>query len=107
MTRKKNSKATRSDSSNPSLAERTGADAQGTAPKAGELLASRIRDRIIRGDLKEGDRLPPERALMEEFGVSRATFREACRVLEAEGLLSVSRGARNGAMVRRASVGNV
>lgn len=78
-----------------------------TAPRAGELLASRIRERIIRGQLKAGDRLPPERSLMEEFGVSRATFREAFRVLEAEGLVSVSRGARKGAEVQMASVGNV
>jgi len=76
------------------------------APRAGELLASRIRERIIRGELKPGDRLPPERSLMEEFSVSRSTFREAFRVLEAEGLVSVSRGVRKGAQIQLATVGN-
>jgi GntR family transcriptional repressor for pyruvate dehydrogenase complex len=75
-------------------------------PKAGEMLAAHLRQRIISGEIKEGDRLPTERKLMEQFGVSRATFREAFRVLEAEGLVSVSRGARNGALVHRPTVRN-
>jgi DNA-binding FadR family transcriptional regulator len=68
-------------------------------PKTAELVAAHLRRRIVRGELKEGDALPPETALMEQFGVSRPTLREAFRVLESEALISVRRGARGGARV--------
>ena len=68
-------------------------------PKTAELVASHLRRQIVRGELKEGDALPPETALMEHFGISRPTLREAFRVLESEALISVRRGARGGARV--------
>ena len=68
-------------------------------PKTAELVASHLRRQIVRGELKEGDALPPETALMEHFGISRPTLREAFRVLESEALISVRRGARGGAVV--------
>jgi len=74
------------------------------APRAAELLAGHLRQQIIRGELKEGDRLPKEQDLMEAFGVSRSTFREAFLLLEAEGLISVLQGTRQGALVHRPSV---
>jgi GntR family transcriptional repressor for pyruvate dehydrogenase complex len=69
------------------------------APKTAELIASYIRGQIVRGDLKASDSLPTETVLMEMFGVSRPTLREAFRILEAESLISVRRGARGGARV--------
>lgn len=68
-------------------------------PKAAELLAARIRGQIIRGELKEGDSLPAESELMDTFGVSRPTLREAIRVLEMESLLRMRRGSKGGALV--------
>ena len=68
-------------------------------PKAGEMVASQLRRQIVLGELKEGDQLPSESVLMEEFGVSRPTLREAFRILEAESLISVRRGSRGGARV--------
>jgi DNA-binding FadR family transcriptional regulator len=68
-------------------------------PKTAELVATQLRNQIVRGELREGDALPPETALMEQFGVSRPTLREAFRVLESEALISVRRGARGGARV--------
>src|SRR5215211_4889016 len=68
-------------------------------PKTAELVATHLRRQIIRGELQEGDALPPESELMERFGVSRPTLREAFRVLESEALISVRRGARGGARV--------
>ncbi len=68
-------------------------------PKAGELIANDLRRQIVRGQLREGDALPPENDLMQQFGVSRPTLREAFRVLEHEGLITVQRGARGGARV--------
>lgn len=69
------------------------------APKTAELIASYVRGQIVRGELKTGDSLPSETVLMEMFGVSRPTLREAFRILEAESLISVRRGARGGARV--------
>lgn len=68
-------------------------------PKAPEIVADRIRKRIVSGSLKVGELLPAESKLMEEFGVSRPTIREAFRILEAERLISVARGARGGALI--------
>ncbi len=67
--------------------------------KMAELIASKLRRRIVRGELVEGDALPSEATLMERFGVSRPTLREAFRVLESEGLVTIRRGARGGARV--------
>lgn len=69
-----------------------------------ELMAADIRKRIVQGDLKEGDTLPPETLLMEQYGVSRPTLREALRILEAESLIVVRRGGIGGAVVQRPSV---
>ncbi|MCW2667474.1 MAG: regulatory protein GntR [Frankiales bacterium] len=69
------------------------------APKTAELIATHIRRQIVRGELKEGDTLPPEVGLMAQFGVSRPTLREAFRILETESLISVRRGSRGGAQV--------
>jgi len=69
-------------------------------PKTAELVASELRRRIVRGELKEGDALPPENVLMEQFGISRPTLREAFRVLEAESLITIRRGSRGGARIR-------
>jgi DNA-binding FadR family transcriptional regulator len=69
-------------------------------PKAGQLVASQIRREIVRRQLKEGDSLPPEAKLMQQFGISRPTLREALRMLEGEQLISVHRGARGGPRVR-------
>ena len=69
-------------------------------PKAGEMVAAQLRRQIVLGELKEGDQLPSESVLMEEFGVSRPTLREAFRILEAEGAITVRRGVRGGARVQ-------
>ena len=68
-------------------------------PKTAELVARNLRSRIVRRQLAEGDALPSETVLMEEFGVSRPTLREAFRVLESESLISVRRGSHGGAHV--------
>jgi DNA-binding FadR family transcriptional regulator len=65
-----------------------------------ELVSQRLRRQIVRGELSEGDALPSEAELMSQFGVSRPTLREAFRVLESEGLISVRRGAHGGARVQ-------
>jgi GntR family transcriptional regulator, transcriptional repressor for pyruvate dehydrogenase complex len=69
------------------------------APKTGELIATHLRRQIVRGELPTGETLPAESQLMEQYGVSRPTLREAFRILEAENLISVRRGSRGGARV--------
>jgi len=73
-------------------------------PKTSEIVADHFRGQIVRGDLKEGDSLPPEGQLMTSLGISRPTLREAFRILEAENLISVVRGSRTGARVHAPSV---
>jgi DNA-binding FadR family transcriptional regulator len=73
-------------------------------PKTSEIVADQIRGQIIRGERNQGDFLPPEGQLMETLGISRPTLREAFRILEAEGLISVVRGSRTGAKVHKPSV---
>ena len=70
-------------------------------PRLADVVADRIRDDIISGDLADGDRLPPLEALVEQFGVSLPSMREALRILEAEGLIDVKRGSVGGAVVHR------
>lgn len=56
--------------------------------RAYEALASMIRERILSGELAEGDRIPSETALAREAQVSRSTVREALRTLEEAGLVA-------------------
>lgn len=74
-------------------------------PKTADLVAARLRRQIVRGELTEGDSLPPETALIEQFEISRPTLREAFRVLESEGLIVIRRGAHGGARVQPPSPG--
>lgn len=68
-------------------------------PRVAELVASRLRDDILTGRLKEGDVLPSQEALFAEFGVSPPAVREAIHILESDGLISVRRGNVGGAVV--------
>jgi DNA-binding FadR family transcriptional regulator len=72
-------------------------------PRAAELVARHLRNQIVRGELREGDRLPPLGQILTQFGVSRPTLREALRTLEEEGLLVVQRGVHGGARIKSPS----
>lgn len=65
-----------------------------------EMIADQIRSLVREGRLRPGDRLPPERDLCQQFGVSRVTVRDALRLLEGAGLIDTRVGARGGAFVR-------
>ena len=62
-------------------------------------MASRLREDILTGRLKEGDVLPSQESLFAEFGVSPPAVREAIHILESDGLISVRRGNVGGAVV--------
>uniref|UniRef100_UPI000D34AEB8 FadR/GntR family transcriptional regulator n=1 Tax=unclassified Variovorax TaxID=663243 RepID=UPI000D34AEB8 len=67
--------------------------------RAFEEIAQQIRNELAQGRLKVGTRLPSERALSEQFGVSRNTLREALRSLEHAGLIRLQKGASGGAFI--------
>ena len=81
---------------------RAQASTDGTGPQPSKMAASiatEIRIGIARGKIKEGDLLPPMPELVNRFGVSRPTMREALRILEMEGLIDLRTGSRSGARV--------
>ena len=69
------------------------------ALRASDEIAAQIRAELAAGKLGVGSRLPSERALAEQFGVSRNTLREALRSLEHAGLLTLHKGAHGGAFI--------
>lgn len=71
-------------------------------PKTSEMVTRSGPDRA-RGDWR-GQFASPEGQLMETLGISRPTLREAFRIFQAEGLISVVRGSRTGAKVHKPSV---
>lgn len=68
-------------------------------PRLAEIVAASLRDDILTGKLQEGDLLPRQEHLFAEFRVSLPAVREAMRILETEGLISVRRGNVGGAVV--------
>ncbi|MUL48641.1 FadR family transcriptional regulator [Mycobacterium sp. CBMA293] len=72
-----------------------------------EQVADELRQRILSGDLADGGVLPTEDELLVEFPISKPSLREAIRILETEGLLSVRRGKLGGSVVHRPSATNV
>lgn len=77
------------------------------AVKQYELVAERLRQRVVQGELQAGERLPNEAVLATDFGVSRATVREALRVLATQSLIRTSKGAGGGSYVTLPSVNGV
>src|SRR5579864_8790794 len=57
-----------------------------------QLIVGRIRDYMTEQRLQPGDRLPPERVLMEQLRVGRSSVREALKILTTMGLVEIRRG---------------
>jgi GntR family transcriptional repressor for pyruvate dehydrogenase complex len=68
-----------------------------------ELVLDRIEGQIVTGELRAGERLPPERELAALLGVSRPAVREALRILEAQGVVrsQVGTGPASGTTIER------
>jgi DNA-binding FadR family transcriptional regulator len=84
------------------IEERIAANALGGAQrvrKAYEQVYDQLRELILSGQLRRGERLPTELALAEIFGASRGTVREALRLLVTEGLVRTTKGAGGGSYV--------
>jgi GntR family transcriptional repressor for pyruvate dehydrogenase complex len=63
--------------------------------KVYEQVIDQIKEMIVTGKLKKGDRLPPERDLVEQLQVSRTSIREAIRALQIIGLVECRQGGGN------------
>lgn len=72
-----------------------------TTPRAYSVVLDWLEEQLRSGDIVIGDKLPGERALAEQFGISRASVREATRILDAMGLVrsAVGSGPNAGAIV--------
>jgi DNA-binding FadR family transcriptional regulator len=77
------------------------AGARRRTPKQSELIARDLASYIVNSDLQPGTALPPEREMVQSMGVGRTTLREALRLLETRGVLTIRSGPRGGPVVRR------
>ena len=77
------------------------------AVKAYEQIADALQRRVVTGELEPGTRLPTEAELASDFGVSRATVREALRLLAAQNLIRTAKGATGGSYVTVPSAGHL
>ncbi len=68
--------------------------------RVSDEVVMQLRDGILSGQLKAGERLPSERDLAQEFEVSRVAVREAFRKLENSGFICIRHGATGGAFVQ-------
>jgi DNA-binding FadR family transcriptional regulator len=73
-------------------------------PKLSNIIADDLRHWIARDRLKPGDRLPNERTLVEHYGCSKGTVREALKALEVGGLVKMQTGPNGGAQVQAVSI---
>lgn len=68
-------------------------------PRAADVLADHLRQKILDGELAPGTMLPPERELAEQSGLGRSSVREALRTLEMQGLIDTRPGRGGGRVV--------
>src|SRR6056300_1304844 len=82
-----------------------GSGTPSTKPKRSRpvRVADEIKQWVVERDLKAGDKLPNESAMITQFGVSKGTVREALRILEAQGLILTKTGPGGGSIVGEVS----
>ncbi len=72
--------------------------------KISSSIIQQIKSAILSGEVSPGEALPPEKDLVEQFGVSKHTLREALRTLESMGLITIKRGAGGGPVVSEVDI---
>ncbi|HEX7096841.1 MAG TPA: FCD domain-containing protein [Acidimicrobiales bacterium] len=80
---------------------------QRRSPRLAEAVADSLRARILAHEFEDGDYLPKQEDLVREYRVSLPSVREALRVLETEGLVTVQRGKVGGSIVHVPRPGKV
>lgn len=71
-----------------------------TSTRTFEMISTQIKNMVFDGILKPGDKLPSEGQLSQQFNVGRQTIREALRLLELSGFISVQKGSRGGPVIQ-------
>lgn len=72
----------------------------GRAVAGYQAVVEHLRREVALGRISPGDKLPAERRLAEQLGVARETLRQALRVLEGAGEVTIQRGASGGAVLQ-------
>lgn len=67
--------------------------------KLSDQIVDQVKSWLMAKSMQPGDRLPQEKELLDLFGVSRGTIREALKALEVQGIIRVSAGRTGGAVV--------
>jgi DNA-binding FadR family transcriptional regulator len=75
--------------------------------KRSEMLAQEIVEEIIAKGLKPGELLPPEAEMLNHYGVGRASLREALRLLESQGLVTLKPGPGGGPVIGEVDSANL
>jgi DNA-binding FadR family transcriptional regulator len=75
--------------------------------KAYEQVADQLRELIVKGEILPAQKLPNEATLAQQFGVSRATVREALRVLSTQNLLRTRKGTGGGSYITLPTVDRI
>jgi GntR family transcriptional repressor for pyruvate dehydrogenase complex len=65
-----------------------------------EEVSELIKNQIFKGVFKPGDKLPPEGQLAKQFNLGRQTIREALRLLELSGFITVQKGGGGGPIIK-------
>jgi DNA-binding FadR family transcriptional regulator len=69
-------------------------------PKTAMLVAQRIVRDVVRSRMSPGELLPPERVMLEKYATGRGTLREALRLLEFQGVISLKPGPGGGPVLQ-------
>ena len=72
-----------------------------------EEICEQVRRQMGAGTLRPGDKLPAERELALQFGVSRTAVREALRSLEIAGIVGLQKGAKGGAFILKGDLDQI
>ncbi len=75
--------------------------------KTSETVARDIVHSVVTGGLGNGDSLPSEARMLDQYGVSRESLREGLRLLEAQGLITLRRGPGGGPVVGKVDPANL
>src|SRR5438132_5947016 len=71
------------------------------------LIAQRIVRDIVRAGMSPGELLPPERVMLEKYATGRGTLREALRLLESQGVISLKPGPGGGPVLQTPSASHL